>query len=241
MYEGAAPGDRLSPGCAVRQQGRSAPSDASNRAAVPPTASAFASRLGFCDSPSRGGVIHEGAAPADRAFADSPFRGRESKRSPTKKAQKSPMKRRYKGRALPLSDKFRSACLDSRFRPATRPLRRVKPNDRLPPPENPQAAPLICRLPLKGGVMVERGRTGGPGVLPGALSTPQRSACPPIRARRRFKTPLMSLICPGKGACYAIIRRLRQESDGRFLGRRFRHSRAHCGARRRHPPPLSAR
>ena len=84
-----------------------------------------------------------------------------------------------KGRALPLSDKYRSACLDSRFRPATRPLRRVKRNSRVPPPENPQAAPLICRLPLKGGVMYE-GTAPADRFLPGALCGPQRGACLPV-------------------------------------------------------------
>ena len=33
-------------------------------------------------------------------------------------------------------------------------LHRVKTNGPVPPPENPRAAPLICRLPLKGGVIV---------------------------------------------------------------------------------------
>ncbi len=52
---------------------------------------------------------------------------------------------------------------------------RVKPNGLLPPPENPRAAPLICRLPLKGGVIDGEGAgrsscmmgTLAPGRMPG--------------------------------------------------------------------------
>ena len=67
-----------------------------------------------------------------------------------------------------------------------------------------------------------KGPHGGPGVLPGTLSTAQRCAVWPSAERlsahpgKTAVQPLMSLICPGKGACYAIIRRLRQESDGRI-------------------------
>ncbi len=46
--------------------------------------------------------------------------------------------------------------------PETRPLPPLREAEQpLPPPENLQAAPLICRLPLKGGVMYEGAAPAG--------------------------------------------------------------------------------
>ena len=64
--------------------------------------------------------------------------------------------------------------------PATRSLRCVKPKSLLPPPENPQAAPLFCRLPLKGGVMEglgAGGMTSGKSPRKKALETPMKCPC----------------------------------------------------------------
>ena len=120
--------------------------------------------------------------------------------------------------------------LVSRPCPATRPLhslRCVKPNSRFPPTGS--ASP--CRLPLQGEGEQAALHEKGPG-------PPMKRRCKglfrPLQ-RRNLQIffvvlgsrpawpsrpqgccePLMSLICPGKGACYAVFRRPTQEGGGR--------------------------
>ena len=91
----------------------------------------------------------------------------------------------------------------------------------LPPPENPQAAPLFCRLPLKACLPVRQA------VYPSRLS--------------RLSNP-SSFKCPGKGVCYAIFRRLTQEAAVGCCARGPRLKRIFAGRAHGSPPdPVAPR
>ena len=70
----------------------------------------------------------------------------------------------------------------------------------------PKSTDIFCRFGVP---------SGRPGVLPGALSTPQRCAVGASRLSRLFNN-LPSLQCRGKGACCAVFRRPTQGSGGRI-------------------------
>ena len=123
---------------------------------------------GFAGSRRRRNDFRIGVPPAETMQGQAST-GMTSGKSPRKTPLQRHLKSVARGMHCLFLIKYRSACLDSRFRPATRPLRRVKRNSLLPPPENPRAAPSICRLSLKEGVMVE-------GATPADRPSPHPSA-----------------------------------------------------------------